>query len=150
MSKGVLATSYRTIVAAVLALGGLGVYVLSSTTGYLSGRPLNGLVIVLTIVAVVALVADVALRDRLPAVVRDGLVIGSVAALCTSFSLFLLARVPLAADVYFIPVNFPQAEATTLHLSFVGLGLFLVAVLVLVVEAFAARRQSAAIRIVVA
>jgi hypothetical protein len=140
MGTSVLRTGLREIVATVAAAGGLAVYVITSTTGYLAGRPLNPLVVVLTLLAVAALVADVALRDRLGAVVRDLLVVGSVAALSASFAVFLLARVPLAADVYFIPVNYPAAEAATLHLSFVGLALYLVAVLALVVESFAARR----------
>lgn len=150
MGKGVLATRLRASIAVVTALGGLSVYVLSSTTGYLAGRPLNPLVIVLTVVAVVALVLDMAVRDRLSAVVRDVLVIGSVTALCTSFALFLLARVSLAADVYFIPVNYPAAEEATLNLSFVGLALYFAAVLALVVESFAARRAPASPRVAVA
>lgn len=141
MGTNVLRTGLREIVAAVAAAGGLAVYVITSTTGYLAGRPLNPLVVAVTLLAVAALVVDVALRDRLGAVVRDVLLVGSVAALSAGLAVFLLARVPLAADVYFIPVNYPAAEATTLHVSFVGLGLYLVAVVALVVESFATRRD---------
>lgn len=137
----VLTAHLREVVAVVAAVAGLGVYVVTSTTGYLAGRALDPLVVLLTALAVVALVAGLVLRERLGAVVRDVLLVGSVAGLCAAMALFLLARVPLAADVYFIPVNYPAAEATTLHVSFVGLGLYLVAVLALVVEAFVARRR---------
>lgn len=140
MGTDVRKRSLRELVAAVATVGGLAVYLVTSTTGYLAGRSLDPLVIVLTVVGLAAVVLDLAAGHRLAAVARDVLVVGAVAALSAGMALFLLARVPLAADVYFIPVNYPAAEATTLHLSFVGLGLYLVAVLALVVEAFAARR----------
>ncbi|WP_282945206.1 hypothetical protein [Cellulomonas endometrii] len=128
------------LVAAVAGVGGVAVYLVTSTTGYLAGRSLDPLVIVLTVAGLAAVVLDLTAGHRFTAVVRDLLLVGSVAALSAGMALFLLARVPLAADVYFIPVNYPAAEATTLHLSFVGLGLYLVAVLALVVESFAAKR----------
>lgn len=136
----VLTAHLREVVAVVAAVAGLGVYVITSTTGYLAGRAIDPLVVLLSVAAIAAVVVGLVLADRLGAVLRDVLLVGSVAALSAGMVLFLLARVPLAADVYFIPVNFPAAEATTLHVSFVGLGLYLVAVLALVAEAFAARR----------
>ena len=75
---------------------------------------------------------------------RAGASVVSVALLCVSFGIFLLARVPLAADVYFIPVNYPAAEETALMISFVGLALYLIAIIALVVEAFAAKRVAVA------
>jgi len=140
MSKRLTGSKVRTALAAVVAVGGLLIYIVSSTTGYLAGRELDPLVLVASIVALVALVVELTAGDRLSAVVRDVLVVGSTTALSVAMVIFLLARVPLAADVYFIPVNFPAAEEATLNLSLVGIGLYLVAVLVLIVEAFAAKR----------
>ena len=56
-----------------------------------------------------------------------------------SFAVFVLARVSLAADVYFIPVNYPASEATALHISIVGAVCYLVGIVALIVEGFSAK-----------
>lgn len=132
--------SLREIIALVLAVAGLAVYIVTSTTGYLAGTAMNVLPIVLTVVAVAALVVDIALGSRLPAVVRDLCVVGASALLAASIALFVMSRVTLAADVYFIPVNYPAAEADALHISIAGVVCYLLADIALIVEAFAARR----------
>lgn len=40
------------------------------------------------------------------------------------FYYFVVARVALVADVYFIPVNYPTSEATAVHISLIGVGLY--------------------------
>ena len=132
--------SLREIIALVLAVAGLAVYIVTSTTGYLAGTAMNVLPIVLTVVAVAALVVDIALGSRLPAVVRDLCVVGASVLLAASIALFVMSRVTLAADVYFIPVNYPAAEADALHISIAGVVCYLLADIALIVEAFAARR----------
>lgn len=132
--------SLREIIALVLAVAGLAVYIVTSTTGYLAGTAMNVLPIVLTVVAVAALVVDIALGSRLPAVVRDLCVVGASALLAASIALFVMARVTLAADVYFIPVNYPAAEADALHISIAGVVCYLLADIALIAEAFAASR----------
>ncbi len=149
MSKGTLKSGLIELVAIVAALVGLVVYVITSTTGYLAGRAVDPLPIVLTVIAIGALGVGLVLRDRMTPVVRDVLLLVSVAALAASLAIYLLARVPLAGDVYFIPVNYPEAEATTLHISFVGLALYLVAVIATIVEAFRPRRSPAALQVAV-
>lgn len=140
MSTTTSKTRVAEIIAIVAAAGGFAVYLFTSTTGYLAGRDVDPLPLVLTALAVVALGADLWLRDRLAPLVRDLLLVSSVALLAWSFAIFILARVSLAADVYFIPVNYPAAEATTLHISFVGFGLYLIALVALIIEAFTAKR----------
>lgn len=132
--------SLREIIALVLVVAGLAVYIVTSTTGYLAGTAMNVLPIVLTVVAVAALVVDIALGSRLSAVVRDLCVVGASALLAASIALFVMARVTLAADVYFIPVNYPAAEADALHISIAGVVCYLLADIALIVEAFAASR----------
>jgi hypothetical protein len=133
------------LIAIAAAVVGLVLYVVTSTTGYLAGRALDPLPVVLTVVGVLLLAADLGLRNRLAAVVRDLLLLAAVAALVGSFALFLLARVPLAADVHFIPVNYPAAEETTLNVSLVGMAFYLVAIVAGIVEAFVARRAEPAV-----
>ena len=43
-------------------------------------------------------------------------------------------RKTLAADVYFIPVNYPQAEADALYLGIVGVAFYIVSIITLVVS----------------
>ena len=144
MSKGTLTGAVWHIVAIVGALAGLIVYIVTSTTGYLAGGGISALLIAMTVVALLVLAADIFLKDRLGAVARDLALLGSLALIAASFALFILARVPLAADVYFIPVNYPQAEETALNISLVGLALYLIAVLALLIESFSARRAATA------
>lgn len=74
-----------------------------------------------------------------PAVVNDVLLVAANVCLIGSFAVFVLARVSLAADVYFIPVNYPASEATALHISIVGAVCYLVGIVTLIVEGFSAK-----------
>lgn len=95
-----------------------------------------------TIVAAVASVIGLAVYgagSKLPAVVNDVLLVAANVCLIGSFAVFVLARVSLAADVYFIPVNYPASEATALHISIVGAVCYLVGIVTLIVEGFSAK-----------
>ena len=115
----------KTIVAAVASVIGLAVY------GYTS--------MVLTVVALVCLALRQFAGSKLPAVVNDVLLVAANICLIGSFAVFVLARVSLAADVYFIPVNYPASEATALHISIVGAVCYLVGIVTLIVEGFSAK-----------
>ena len=80
-----------------------------------------------------------AAQGKLPAVVNDVLLVAANVCLIGSFAVFVLARVSLAADVYFIPVNYPASEATALHISIVGAVCYLVGIVTLIVEGFSAK-----------
>ena len=108
----------KTIVAAVASVIGLAVY------GYTS---------------LVCLALRQFAGSKLPAVVNDVLLVAANVCLIGSFAVFVLARVSLAADVYFIPVNYPASEATALHISIVGAVCYLVGIVTLIVEGFSAK-----------
>lgn len=133
-----MATTIKThvseLAAAAATLIGLMVYLVNSTTGYMAGQGLSALVIALSVVAIVALAGN-----RLPAVLNDVLLIGAEVLLLVSFAQFVLERVRLAADIYFIPVNYPASEQTSLHVALIGVACYLVAILLLVVKAFTAK-----------
>lgn len=135
-----MATTIKTHVSELAALAaaliGLVIYLVNSTTGYMAGQGLNALVIVLSVAAMVALAVRVFAGDRLPEVLDDVLLIGSEALLLVSFAQFVLERVRLAADIYFIPVNYPASEQTSLNVALIGVACYLVAILLLVVKAF--------------
>ncbi|OZG59781.1 sodium:proton antiporter [Bifidobacterium lemurum] len=141
MAKSI-ASRVPELIAAVAAVVGLVVYLITSTTGYLAGKAMNVLPIVCTVLAVVALLAAVAVGSRLGELANDALLIASEVLLVVSFALFTLDRVSLAADIYFIPVNYPASEQTALNISLVGVVAYLVAIVLLIVKAFTAKATS--------
>ena len=75
----------------------------------------------------------------------DVLLIISEVMLLASFAQFILARVRLAADIYFIPVNYPASEQASLNVALIGVGCYFVAVIALVVESFTAKDRRYAV-----
>ncbi len=138
-----MATTIKTHVSELAAVAatliGLVIYLVNSTTGYMAGQGLNALVIGLSVVSMVALAARVFAGDRLPEVLNDVLLVGSEVLLLVSFAQFVLERVRLAADIYFIPVNYPASEQTSLNVALIGVAYYLVAIVLLVVKAFTSK-----------
>ncbi|WEV42028.1 hypothetical protein OZX57_00380 [Bifidobacterium sp. ESL0682] len=129
-------------IAVLAALVGVIVYVYTSTTGYMSGSGMSVWPLILTIVAMIAVACKVIFmpRSRMSAadssrdILSDVLVMGGEVLLVISFALFVLARVRLAADIYFIPVNYPHSEVTALNISVVGVLFYLVAIIALIIR----------------
>ena len=144
-----MATSMKTHVAEIVAMAatliGLVIYIVNSTTGYMAGQGMSVPLIALSVVAVIALVLRSAVRDRLSAVLTDALLIAPEVMLLVSFAQFVLARVRLAADIYFIPVNYPASEQTSLNVALIGVGCYLVAIIALVIESFTAKDRRYAV-----
>lgn len=141
----------RLVVEVVAILGAavtLVLYLLTTTTGYLAGAVTSPWPWLLSALTICLLVADILIGSRLPGVVRDLLVIGSLGALLVSFAQIIVARIPLAADVYFNPVNYPAAEEVALNLSIYALVGCLVGIISLVVAAFLPRELASSVRLV--
>ena len=129
----------KMIVAAAAGVIGLAVYGYTSLTGYLAASATSTLPVALTLAALVCLALRQFAGDKMPAVLSDVLLVAAEVCLIGSFAVFVLARVSLAADVYFIPVNYPASEATALHISIVGAVCYLVGIVALIVEGFSAK-----------
>lgn len=129
----------KMIVAAAAGVIGLAVYGYTSLTGYLAASATSILPVALTLAALVCLALRQFAGDKMPAVLSDVLLVAADVCLIGSFAVFVLARVSLAADVYFIPVNYPASEATALHISIVGAVCYLVGIVALIVEGFSAK-----------
>lgn len=129
----------KQILAAAAGIVGLAVYGVTSTTGYLAASATDPLPIVCSLASLACVAALLFAGGKLPALARD--LLRAVAALgfIASFAILALARVPLAADVYFIPVNYPAAEADALHTSIVGVAGYLVGIIALIADAFTAK-----------
>lgn len=129
----------KMIVAAAAGVIGLAVYGYTSLTGYLAASATSTLPVALTLAALVCLALRQFAGDKMPAILSDVLLVAADVCLIGSFAVFVLARVSLAADVYFIPVNYPASEATALHISVVGAVCYLVGIVALIVEGFSAK-----------
>ena len=119
--------------AAICALAGLIVYIVTSVTGYLAASPVNIFPMVAGAAAVVLMGA------KLSGTAVDVMMLFSIVLLLYSFYEFVIGRVSLAADVYFIPVNYPASEATALHISLAGIALYVIADIAVIVAAFMKR-----------
>ena len=122
--------------AAITGLWGLAVYLYTSCTGYLASSSVSLAPALCAGAGAAALAAAALGRAKLPAVAVDLLTMAGTVLLIAGFAFFALLRVSLAADVYFIPVNYPAAEETALHISIVGLVLELVGIVCGIAAAF--------------
>lgn len=123
-------------IAALAALVGMIIYMITSVTGYLAASVMNPIPILCTALSLVMMIAVVSMENRLTPVIRDILLIAASVMLLISFAFFVLSRVQLAADVYFIPVNYPASEATALHTSIAGVIFYLIADIAVIVKGF--------------
>lgn len=125
--------------AAICALAGLIVYIVTSVTGYLAASPVNIFPMVAGAAAVVFMAVIVLMGAKLSGTAVDVMMLFSIVLLLYSFYEFVIGRVSLAADVYFIPVNYPASEATALHISLTGIALYVIADIAVIVAAFMKR-----------
>lgn len=137
--KGLTKSGWLLCVAILTALVGMMLYIVTSTTGYLAGSALKPAPILMTVVALLLACALVVVTDKLQPLLTDLFVVASTVLLIFSFALFILGRVSLAADVYFIPVNYPQAEEVALNLSVVGVAFYFISIITMIVVAFSSK-----------
>ena len=129
--------------AAAAALVGMIIYIVTSVTGYLATSAMNPLPVICTVAAIVIAAVAAVQEKKIPSVPYDILLVGISVLLLISFYCFILGRVSLAADVYFIPVNYPASEATALHISIVGAVFYLIADIILIVTTFTKKKANA-------
>ncbi len=127
---------WAAIVSAVLSLVALIIYIASSATGYLAGQSINPLPIVLTILGIALLAAAVAGAGKADKRLIGIVLFAACVLLTVSLCVCINERVQLFADVYFIPVNYPAGEGSTLNFSIVGIVFYVVAILGTVVSGF--------------
>ena len=126
-----------TLGAAVLGLVAMIVYIVSGTTGYMDGQPLAALPIVFTVISILGLGALFAVADKLDRRIVGGILFVIDILLAVSLCLFIADRVQLFADVYFIPVNFPESEVASLNSSIAGMVFYILALVCVIVTGFA-------------
>ena len=115
---------YSLIATFVLSLIGMIIYLISGTTGYL------------TIFSLIICLLLFLFSDKLNKIIEEILLFSLVSLLAISCVLFLYSRIDIAADVWFIPVNYPQAEKQTLVVSIVGVVFYLLSTISTIVAGF--------------
>lgn len=125
-----------TLAAAIMALVGMIIYIATSTTGYLAGTAVDAWPIVLAVIVILVAVALVLFSDKIDSRITGAIIVVLAALVAIGFARFVLARVTLIADVYFIPVNFPASEAETLYASIVGFVFYVLTFIALAIAAF--------------
>ncbi len=125
------------VAAAVLALVGMIIYIVSSVTGYMAGQSVNALPIVFAIIAIILLVGAPLIADKIDSRITPVATFVAAVLLIISACVFINTRVSLFADIYFIPVNYPASEETSLYISLVGMIFYIVSFVVACVPVFA-------------
>lgn len=133
MKKRITTSSIVYLVSIILALVGFIIYLVNSTTGYLSGSQLNNWIVVLSIIAIILGLLLFVFRNSMEGYESIVMIVIGVL-LAVSVCLFIDERKSLAADVYFIPVNFPQSEADALNVAIVGVAFYIVSIITLVIS----------------
>ncbi len=117
---------------------GLALYIISGLI-FSSKSFIGWPAIVLSCGALLLLAVVAYAGETVPKLLRDICVIGGGLCLIGAISFFVLNRVEPAADIWFIPVNYPVAEATSLYLSCAGIAFYFVAFVAVVIKAFSAK-----------
>lgn len=123
--------------AAALSLVAVIVYIVSGTTGFMSGRSVNALPIVFSVLSVLGILALLVFSDKLDRRITAAIMFVIVVLLAVSLCVFIYGRVFLFADIYFIPVNHPASEDASLNATIVGIVFYIVAIIAAIVTGFA-------------
>lgn len=122
------------LLAALTAIVGVIFYNITAYTGFLTGSATNMMPTLLTIVVVC--ITGIYFKMNKASTVSDVMIVAMVVLYAVILAVFVLERVSLMADIYFIPVNYPEAEEVALNLSFVGIGCYMIATVSSIVVAF--------------
>lgn len=136
MKSKITSKNIISLAAVFAALVGMIIYIITSVTGYLAVSAMNPWPVICTIVCMALLCGTVFMQEKVTPLSADLMTAAGFVMLLVSFYFFVMSRVSLAADVYFIPVNYPEAEVTALHTSIVGVVFYLAALTLLIVEGF--------------
>ena len=125
-------------IAVCAAAAGLALYIISGLI-FPSKAIIGWPAIVLSCGALLLLAVVAYAGETVPKLLRDICLVGGGLCLIGAISFFVLNRVDPAADIWFIPVNYPAAEATALYISCAGIACYCVAFIATVIKAFAAK-----------
>ncbi len=127
--------SYLLLASSILLIPGFIIFMINSTTGYLYGSKLSVLVVCLSIIGIIGGIALSAFGDKLGKFAGIGYVL---IAACAAISIAGIAWSVegVAADIFFIPVNYPASEDTTWALAITSIAFYAVAFIAATIACF--------------
>lgn len=134
--KNQKAPTWVTLFAAVMALVGLIIYTVNSTTGYLGSTQMDVLPVVLTILAILLLAALIAVAGKTNHWVSYIILLAAIVLLAVSVSVFISTRTDVAGDQWYIPGMDTPEKGACLNGSIVGVVFYGLSMLSVVAAAF--------------
>ncbi|HIU70372.1 MAG TPA: hypothetical protein IAC60_02140 [Candidatus Enterosoma merdigallinarum] len=128
--------TYVVLGSAVVLLIAFIIAVVSGTTGYMAGKAVNGLIVAFSLIALIILAALPFVSSKIGKIPTDILLVAAGALIAVTTCVLIWDRVTLAADVWFIPVNYPEAEEAALNVSIVGAVFYLISFVGVCVSSF--------------
>lgn len=137
--KRISVWGWLVVASAIFTLIGLIIYGVTSTTGYYptTGAQWDVLPLILSLFALVIACALVVVKQlNKTSWITTIVLFAIVSLLIASFVLFVLARIEMFSDVYFLPVTPPTAEVQALNTSIAGFVFYLLSIVTIIVAAF--------------
>lgn len=134
--KNQSAAAWVSIFAGVMAIVGLIIYIVNSTTGYLGSTQMNALPVVFTILAVLLIAAMVAAGNKASHWVSYIILLAVIVLIAVSVSVFVSTRTDVAGDQWFIPGMDTPEKGACLNGSIVGVVFYGISMLAVIVSAF--------------
>lgn len=134
MLKNKQSADKSVLLAAIAAIIGAIFYNITAYTGFLAGSATNRIPTLLTVVALCMI--GIYFKSNKVSITSDMIVVLMAVLYTIILSIFVLERISLIADIYFIPVNYPPAEEVALNLSFVGMAFYIISTILAIVTSF--------------
>ncbi|MCD8286307.1 MAG: hypothetical protein LUD50_03655 [Clostridia bacterium] len=122
--------------AGVLSLVALIIYCVNSSTGYYSATSTNALPIVFAVIAVILLIGGPIVADKMDSRIPVVFVLAAAVLMSAAACIYILERVPLFADMWFIPTTPPASELAAFGPSMAGIIFYFLSAIVAVVACF--------------
>lgn len=134
--KNQKAPTWVSLFAAVMALVGLIIYIVNSTTGYLGNTQMNALPVVLTILAILLIAGLIVVAGKTNHWVSYVVLLAAIVLLAVSVSVFVSTRTDVAGDQWFIPGMDTPEKGACLSGSIVGVVFYGLSMLSVIAAAF--------------
>lgn len=129
--------SWLVLAGALLALVSVIIFLVNATTGYFRSLPMVGWIPVCSFIAIVLAVLSIVFANKLKRFADIGVIV-AVILLCLSLGLFIMDRVEIFGDVWFMSLVLPpsEAEIAAADGAITGIVFYAVSILVLVASSF--------------
>ncbi len=127
---------WLSVAAGVLALVALIVYSINSDTGYYASSSTNSLPIAFAVISIVLCIGAPIIADKMDSRIPNVFVLIAAVLMSAAACVYILERVSLFADMWFIPTDPPAAESAALAPTMVGIIFYFVSALAAVAACF--------------